>query len=96
MTQINARILGAGKAELVAAGGEPSTVLYGTSEARVRLMVIASPATGARAAISNECAAQAAIHAARRYQCSVIHMPLDRGHGYRLIVWVPNLAMAFA
>jgi hypothetical protein len=65
MQQIGAGIIGAGPAELMTAGGKFFTVLYGTGKARVRLVAVAPPATGARMAIPNECAAEAAIHAAR-------------------------------
>jgi hypothetical protein len=66
MQQIDARVFGAGRAELMTAGGKFLTVPYGTSKARVRLVAVAPPATGARIAVPNECAAEAAIHAARR------------------------------
>jgi hypothetical protein len=66
MKQISARVLGTGKAEPMTASGKFFTVLYGTSKACIRLMIVTSSATGARLAISNVCAAQAAIHATRR------------------------------
>jgi hypothetical protein len=74
MKQIIAGIFGARSAELMAAGGKLSTVFYGTGETRVRLVAVTFSATGARAVISNECAARAAIHSTRCYQCSVIPM----------------------
>jgi hypothetical protein len=54
MEQVSAWIFGAGKAELMATGGKIFTVFYGTGKARVRLVAVSSPATGARMVISNE------------------------------------------
>jgi hypothetical protein len=64
--QISAGKLGAGKAELMAAGGKLFAVFYGTSKTRIRLVAVPSPTSGARLVISNVCTAQAAIHATRR------------------------------
>jgi hypothetical protein len=61
--QIRAGILGAGEAELMAIGGERFAGPDGTEEARLRLVAVIPSATGARVAISNERAAQEAIHA---------------------------------
>ena len=96
MKQISAGIFGTGRTELMVASGKLSTVLYGTSEACVRLVVVAPATTGTGLVISNKCAAQAAIQATRCYQFGIAHKPLIGGHDHRLIVWLLNSAMAFA
>lgn len=66
MPQFRAGILVAGNAERMAARGKRFAVLDGTSQARVRFVEVTAATAGARVAIPNECAAQAAIHATRR------------------------------
>ena len=77
---------GAGKAKPMSAGGTLPAILDGTTKARVRLVPVASPATGTGPAIPHVCSAQAAIYAARCDEHCVTSMNTHVGvcHGLRL------------
>jgi len=70
--QICAGIPGAGNAKSMAAGCKFLTILDGTCKTHIRLVAVTASATGAGVAVSNECAAQAAIHATWRHDHRII------------------------
>ena len=90
MEQFSARIIGAGIAELIPAGGELFTILDGTIKARVRLVAGFPPAAGTGIAIPDIGAAQAAVYAARRNAQRIIF-----GNFFNL-GWQPSLQSLYA
>ena len=85
MMQIGARVLGARKAEPVTTSGTLFTVLEGTGAAGVCFVAVASSASGTGVPVSNKCAAQAAVQAARRNQLGATQRSWIGAHDYRLM-----------
>lgn len=74
MSQMSAGELGAGKAELVFPGGQPSAVLDCTSGANLRFVAVVSAASGTWPPIAKVGATQPTIHTARCDQHRVIRL----------------------